>query len=306
MMTRPTEAEMSLIADIKLRRNTLSGQPLVIEGRLFSDDVRLEKFELENTQFINCNFVGCTMLQGTLRNVSFANCLFVANLWENGPWDEVSFSGCAWRGHFKMGSAAVKGNVRFDDCEFIGSTPEEMGYGGKADTFGAVGATDGDVSYSKCRFRHTYINGGTSLHVKSSILNECNLVAAAGARLLVEDVMGSGFIAIEAAKDIFSSINVRDSKFSGPLSLEDIRIGTGTFERLVADLNLSIVKADKIDVHNVTFISPDKADPQFRYGFDTQSARIGSLNIIDCDFRGPAATLCLGGEAEIRLDHVFD
>jgi len=302
-ITKPTREEMSFIADINLRRDVLKGQPLVIEGRIFSEEIRLNQFELENTKFLNCDFVGCTMLQGMLRNVSFENCAFVANIWDKGRWDDVSFLGCAWRGRFNMGPSEGKGKLRFDDCEFIGLTSKEMGYGGPADTFGAIGGTKGDVFYNNCRFAHTYINGGASLHIKSSILDDSRIFAGTGARLLMEDITGSGFVVVEGGQDIFfSSVIVRDSKFSGPLILKDVGIGTGTFERIVADLNLKIVRADTINIHDVTFFSPDSPNPQFRYGLHTQSARIGSLNIVDCNFRGPSSTLNLWGEAEYRLD----
>ena len=302
-MSAPTPQELELLRNIKARRTALGNKQLVIAGRLFDAETRLEDFELENTLFKDCDFEGCTMLQGVLRNVSFDNCRFISNVWEKGPWDNVSFSGCAWRGRFKMGSAALKGDLRFDDCEFIGYTPKEMGYGGPADTFGAVGANNGNVFYKNCRFAHTYIHGGALLNIKSSILDDCKLLAATGARLLVEGVTGSGLIDIEGGRDVvFSSVVVRDSKFSGALSFEDVQIGSGTFERLTADLTLEASRADTIDMRNVTFFSKDGANPGYRTGLDTRSAKIRILNILDCDFRGPAATLCLGGLQNIDLN----
>ncbi len=295
MVPKPTKEEMDLLGNIAARRAALKDQPLTITGRLFDHEMRLESFELENTHFSNCDFVGCTMLGGVLRNVSFTNCLFVANLWDEGQWDDVSFSGCAWRGRFNMGPALGSETLTFDDCEFIGSTAEEMGYGGPADYFGIIGGTAGDVLYNKCKFERTYINGGASLKIKASTIHESNLLAKKGSTLLVEDVAADGRIIVGSMAGDFSSVTIRKSKFARALILESAKIGVGLFEDVVADLNLCSVKAHSIDLRRVTFFSPAEPNPQYQYGLNLESAKIESMNIIDCTFQGKASALYLKG-----------
>lgn len=298
MIPVPTKEEIEFLGNIKIRRQVLKGAPLIITGRLFGKDLRLDSFELENTHFVDCDFVACTMLGGVLKGVHFTNCLFVANLWDEGQWDDVVFTGCAWRGRFNMGPSLGAKSVKFDDCEFIGSTSEEMGYGGPADYFGIIGGTNGDVLYQKCKFEHTYINGGATLKIISCTLNESVLVAKDNSLLLIEDVTADGLIRVGLGRGDFSSVTVRKSKFARALIFEGAKIGVGIFEDLVADLNLNIVKARSIDLRRVTFLSPVKENPQYQYGLNMESAKIGTLNITDCTFQGNSAALYLLGEEQ--------
>jgi uncharacterized protein YjbI with pentapeptide repeats len=296
MIPKPTKDEMDFLRNVVVRRTRLKDGPLEITGKLFDNEVRLDGFEWENTHFVNCDFVGCTMLGGALRNVRFTNCLFVANLWDKGQWDDVSFSSCAWQGRFNMGPSLGARTLIFEDCQFVGSTAEEMGYGGPADYFGIIGGTKGDVFYNKCTFERTYINGGASLRIKSCRLHESTLLAGTGSTLLVEDVTATGLIEIGSNAGDYSSVTIRRSKFARNLSLEGAKIGVGLFEDVAADLNLSIVKARSINLLRVTFLAPEDPNPQYQYGLNSESAKIGSMSITDCAFQGKGAALYLRGK----------
>jgi uncharacterized protein YjbI with pentapeptide repeats len=298
MIPVPTKEEIESLGNIDTRRTKLKGQPLIIQGKLFNKEIRLSAFELEDTQFIDCDFVESTMLGGVLRNVSFKNCLFVANLWTKGRWDDVSFTKCAWRGRFNMGPSLGERDLTFDDCEFVGATADEMGYGGPADYFGIIGGTDGNVSYRKCRFERTYINGGSVLSILDCKMKECVLVAKGEARLLVEQVAAEGGTKVGLGRGNFKSVTFKKSSFGSALIFEGAQMGVAIFEDVVADLNFTAVKASSIELNRVTFNSPAEPNPQFQYGLTMESAKVGTVSIVDCNFQGPKSGLHLLGEED--------
>jgi uncharacterized protein YjbI with pentapeptide repeats len=303
MIPLVSKEEIELLQNLDVRRTTLKDQPLIIRGRLFNKEFRLTSFELENTQFINCDFVESTMLGGKLRSVTFQNCLFIANLWDEGRWDDVSFTKCAWRGRFNMGPSLGDKNLTFDDCEFVGATAEEMGYGGPADYFGIVGGTNGDVSYRKCRFERTYINGGSSLSILDCKMNESVLVAKDEASLHVERVAADGVIKVGLGRGNFKSVKFKKSSFGSALIFQGAQMGVGIFEDIVVDLNLTGIKASSIELNRVTFCSPAEPNPQFQYGLMMESAKVGIVSIADCNFQGPKSGLhLLGAKDKIGIE----
>jgi uncharacterized protein YjbI with pentapeptide repeats len=295
---RVSKEEVELLRNLDTRRTNLKDKPLVVRGRLFDSEIRLSSFELENTQFIDCDFVRSTMLGGNLKNVVFQNCLFVANLWDEGRWDNVSFTKCAWRGRFNMGPSLGDKDLIFDDCDFVGATAKETGYGGPADYFGIIGGTNGNVFYRNSRFERTYINGGLSLSIVDCKMMESVLVAKDEAHLLVERVSAEGVIKVGLGRGKFNSVTVRNSTFGRSFIFEGTHMGIAIFEDVVADLNLSIVKASSIDLKRVKFNSPAEPNPQFQYGSAMESANVGKVSIVDCDFGGRKASLHLMGEKD--------
>ncbi len=303
MSYSPTTEEMEFLNDFDLRQSKLSASPLIIRNRIFDIKVRFDPFHWENTQFINCDFVQCLLFRGELKNVSFENCTFINIRFEESAWDDVSFVRCAGRGNFTMVADSGK-NALFDDCEFIGSTPKQLGYGGNADSFGGVGGTDGEVIYRKCHLERMVVNGGRSV-----IIQDCKMIDVIGsvdekATLLLQNIEGKGFVRFHAATQIFSSITVKASIFE-VLTFKDAMIENALFENIKADLDLSLTHASNITLRNVTFISEEKPKEDFRYGLDTNSAKIKNLTIENCLFEGKQVALNLLGNHDRGKNEVL-
>lgn len=131
MLTKISSDELQLLSNRKKEDRLNPGKRLKISGKTFDLDNRFDHFEWINVDFENCDFINCTMYGGVLRNVNFVDCLFFANNWDDEFWIDVSFQACAWRGPFDMGAPKGEGELKFVDCEFVGATEEELGYGGR-------------------------------------------------------------------------------------------------------------------------------------------------------------------------------
>ena len=298
-MVPPTVNEMALLQDVKLRRTSLKNRPLVIKNRVFDNSVRFQDFELEDTEFVNCDFLNCLMLDGILTNVRFINCLFFANRWTDGAWTNVQFKDCAWRGPFNMGPTIGEGTLRFDACEFVGSTLEELGYGGKADYFGSIGGTMGDVVYENSKFQRVFINGGKSLRISKCNFDDVVVDAQDDSEILLEDIEGRELLDL-GSHSVFAKVHVRRCVFNGPVTLSDAKMELGIFEDVVATLNFSRVKAKRIDLRRVSFKGTAKPDNIYLYGLITQSAKIDNFVIEDCAFVENGGALNLQGDLDDR------
>ncbi len=300
MAISPTPEEMAFLNNFDLRQTTFKDNPLVIRNRLFDHSVRFDPFQWENTQFIDCDFNECLLFHGILKNVRFENCAFATVRFEEGEWDSVSFIGCAARGNFNMGPRIGK-NTLFDDCEFIGTTPAQLGYGGVADSYGGIGGTNGAVLYRKCHLERVYVNGGSSLVIQDSKMIDAFGKAKKNATLLLQNVEGQGLVAFNGQTSIFSTVTVKNSNFK-VLSFEDATIGNASFENIRANLGLSIVKAENVMIKNVTLLSEEKPDKYLRYGLNTNSAKIKKLAIENCLFEGKQVALNLLGDRDMDKD----
>jgi hypothetical protein len=296
MMTQPLPEEILVLTDINQRRKKFPGAPLKVRGRVFDDRVQLDHFMWETTEFENCDFLGCTMLRGALGKVRFSNCLFVANRWDGGQWNDVTFVSCAWRGRFNMGVGGGTNVLRFEGCEFSGATPEEIGYGGRAEQYGIIGGTNGDVIYENCQFERMYINGGASLTLQQCTMRDVVIYAQDDARIFVANVVGKGLVNFGTGVGKFSSVSVKKSSFADSLVFESARIGSALFEDVTANLDLDIVTAESVVLRRMIFSSSTKPEAQFKYGLTSESAKIQSLRIEDCAFQGDGAALYLMGE----------
>ena len=299
-MLAPTDDEMALLQNIELRRTVLKDQPLLIRNRVFDHNIRLQRFALENTEFINCDFLSSVMLDGVLSNVRFFNCLFFANRWTDGSWTDLQFKDCAWRGPFNMGPSRGEGTLRFDGCEFVGSTLEELGYGGKADYFGSIGGTMGAVIYETCIFQRVFINGGMTLRISKCEFDDVVVDAQDKSEILIEDVVGRKLIDLGAHSGVFSKIHVRKCEFDSTVTLREAKMEVGLFEDVVATLDLAFVMATRIDLRRVAFKGKANPDASLMYGLIAESARIGSMVIEDCTFIEKGGALNLQGK---QKDH---
>ena len=300
LMQAPTNDEIALLSDIKIRRTVAKNQPLVIRNRVFDDHFRLQGFTLEDTEFVNCDFFSSIMLDGLLVNVRFTNCLFVANRWTDGAWTNVQFKDCAWRGPFNMGPVMGEGKLRFEDCEFAGSTFEELGYGGKAEYFGSIGGTMGDVVYQNCKFERVYINGGVSLRILKCKFEEVVVTAQNNSKILLEDVDGKELVEIGTFLGVFAKVHIRQCNFDSTVTLRGAKIELGLFEDLVATLDLALVKATRIELRRVSFKGEAKPEVGLMYGLIAETAKIGSMVIEDCTFVENGGALNLQGDEDQR------
>jgi uncharacterized protein YjbI with pentapeptide repeats len=307
-----TPEELQLLTDIEFRRKRATGKAVKISNRIFREDIRFDPFEWENIDFENCDFLGCMMFNGALTNVSFSNCLFFANRWDGGKWDDVSFRDCAWRGPFDMGTRNGEKSLKFDDCEFVGATAEELGYGGKSDYFGGIGGTNGSVIFNKCKFERTYINGGRATQFRNCHMNDVVIDGKDGSSMLLEDVTGIELIDFGTKTGVFSTVIIKRSVFQHMLTFDNSKIESAVFHDVKANLDLSRVKARSVDLLRMTFLGSEKPEPGFRYGFTSESAKISELRIEDCTFQGYGASLFLSGEEDMaesnakpkKKDHV--
>jgi uncharacterized protein YjbI with pentapeptide repeats len=290
----PTSEEMNLLSNIDLRRKEQAGMTIKISNRAFGNNIRFDHFEWEDIHFINCDFIGCLMFDGTLRNVRFTNCLFFANRWDGGRWEDVSFKECAWRGNFDMGVRNGDKTLTFEDCEFIASTAKELGYGGRSEYFGGIGGTNGSVLYQRCNFERTYINGGSSTELRDCNMLNVVVSAKVGSSILLEDIRASELV--DFRNKAFSTVAIKKSSFTDRLTFNNTKIDTAVFEDFKANLDLTLVKARSIELRRVTFVGPAEPKPQFKYGLTCESAKIFSLTIDDCSFQGRGAALFLSGE----------
>lgn len=303
MFAPPTNEEMELLQNFDLRQSKLSGSTLIIRNRIFDLNVRFDPFHWENTQFINCDFIQSILFRGVLNNVHFENCTFINIRFEESEWNDVIFAKCAGRGNFTLVADSGK-NAIFDDCEFIGSTPQQLGYGGISDSFGGIGGTDGEVIYRKCHLERVIVNGGSSV-----IIQDCKMIDVIGsadddATLLLQNIEGKGFVKFHGATQNFTSVTVKDSRFE-VLTFREANIRNGLFERVKANLGLSESHAHNIILKDVTFLSEEKPEEDFRYGLNTNSAKIQNLTIENCLFEGKQVALNLLGNDDLQKDEAL-
>lgn len=295
MSSPPTRDELELMADLAKRRIKLPGQPLRINNRLFDKNFQMDGFTLENTIFENCDFEGSIMTRGTLQQVKFNNCLFVANTFNKGVWNDVAFTGCASRGPIKMGAPDGK-NLSFDDCEFAGATPEEMGFGGRAEQYGSIGGTDGPVAYRKCQFTRMFINGGATLNLKDCQLNDVIIDAQDHAALALDHIKGKGFADFGTQSGKFSTVSVKNTDMDGVLIFDKASMTSAIMEDVKANIDLTRVHARSVTLKRITFVTGPKPEAHFEYGLHTTSAKIDALTLEDCTFEGALPTLYLAGK----------
>jgi uncharacterized protein YjbI with pentapeptide repeats len=295
-MAKPlSPEELELLSNVGSRRNKHQGARLKIRDRIFGGDLRLDEFEWENIDFEHCDFLNCVMLNGELRNVNFMDCLFLANRWGKGMWEDVSFKDCAWRGPFDMGTPSGVKVLKFDDCEFIGATAEELGYGGKSEYFGSIGGTNGNVLYQGCSFERTFINGGAATKFRGCKMRDVVVYGKDDSSMLLENVTADELVDFGTGLGVYSAIAIKNSKFGGTLTFEGAKIGSAVFEDVQANLDLTLVKANSIVLNRVTFLGSGTPEPEFQYGLTSQSAKIATLTIADCVFQGYGAFLFLSG-----------
>lgn len=296
-----SSSELVLLSDFEVRRKRFGEKQLNITNCLFDDDVRMESFTWENTEFVDCDFIGSTMLKGTLKNVRFKNCMFDSSTLKDGSWDNVVFSGCAARGKFNLGTA-YGGDLLVDDCEFIGATKEEIGYGGRSEQYGSIGGAGVNVVYQNCQFTRTYINGGKTLTIKNSTLSDVVIDAHDQSSLVLEGVKAQNVIDFGAGQGDYADVKIRKSTFENSLVFANAKIGTALFEDVQANINLNTVKAKEITLRRFTFLSPKTAKPHFRYGLAAESAKIAGLTIEDSSFAAGVAAIDLAGVEDSATD----
>jgi len=239
MLTSPTAAELNLLSSAGSTQQAHDkGAFFKISNRSFDGDVQFNEFVWSDIEFENCDFVNCSMMSGVVRNVRFVNCLFFANAWQDKIWENVYFRDCAWHGPFKMGAATGNGLTQFEECEFIGATAEELGYGGKTEYFGSIGGTDGKVMYRKCKFERTFIYGGQVTECLSSRMSDVVIYGQDNSEILFDNILASNLVNL--GNNHFSVVNVKSSTFSDRLTFEDTTIGSAVFENVIANLDLTI------------------------------------------------------------------
>lgn len=295
MLTNPTAAELKILSSTKPHQVESVGEiTLKISNRTFSGEVQLNEFIWNDIEFENCDFINCSMTRGTIRNARFINCLFFANLWQDRNWENVSFRDCAWHGPFKMGARKGGELIQFEECEFIGATAEELGYGGRVEYFGSIGGTNGKALYRQCKFERTFVHGGLSTEFLKSEMSDVVFYGQDNSRVVLENVIGSGVV--ELGNNIFTTVKFKESIFSDRLTLEGATIGAAVFEEVNANLDLSMVKAESIVLAHVTFNGSEEPKPQLQYGLNCESSKIKRLTIENCSFSRLGAELHLSGE----------
>jgi uncharacterized protein YjbI with pentapeptide repeats len=299
----PSQEEMGMLSNFILRRQRLGERKLKLEGRLFDSNIRMVAFSLENTEFVDCDFMGSTMLEGDLQNVRFTNCLFDASRWDDGSWENVYFTGCVFRGPFNVGPKRGKKSLQFESCTFEGATAKKSGYGGRSEYFGSIGGTEGDVLYDKCAFSRTYINGGSHLTLRDCQMNETVISARDDCQAIFERINAIGVIDVGAGAGNFSSFQIRQSTFADLLTFKGGRIGALILEDVTVDLLLNSLKANSVNLTRVTFICEKKIVKTFQYGLQTESAKIGKMIVSDCVFDGHVPAMYLYGRKD-RTDAV--
>jgi len=295
MLTNPTAGELEILSSTGthlLGRH--SNGPIKITNRSFSGEVQFDQFYWSNIEFENCDFINCSMTRGTLLNVRFVNCLFFANMWQDRNWENISFHGCAWHGPFKMGASKGEKSIQFEECEFVGATERELGYGGRAEYFGAIGGTNGRALFRKCKFERTFIYGGLSTECVNSKMLDVGIYVEESSKILFENVTASGLI--DLGNNNFSTVVFKQSTFSDRLTFEGATIGSALFEEINANLDLSAVKAASVFLKRVTFTGPLQPKPRFQYGLNCESSKIEHLEIDNCSFEGANPELYLSGE----------
>lgn len=274
-----------------------------ISGRIFNKNLRFEKYYWKDIEFINCDFIGCTMLSGALVNVKFSNCLFFANAWHGKVWEDVYFEDCAWRGPFRMTANGGKKNICFDRCEFVGATAEEIGYGNEAEQYGVIGGTSGGVRYENCSFERVFINGGMFTELESCSVCDAVLYGKDNSSLALKHITGKKKVRVDEGN--FLNVIVKKSNFEDLLSFNEAKIEHAVFEDVIANLDLTLLKAKTVEIRHMTFSSPVSPKQGYQYGLVCESAKIGKLDIVNSSFQGPEAALFLQGEKQ-RTDETDD
>jgi uncharacterized protein YjbI with pentapeptide repeats len=294
MSSKISAEEMRLLSGDK--KNEPNGQKsrLKITGGTFDADVRFDHFEWVDVDFDSCDFINSSMYNGVLRNVKFVDCLFFANTWNDELWNDVSFRECAWRGPLDMGASQGTRDLKFFDCEFLGATEEELGYGGKAETYGSIGGTNGSVDFQNCSFVRTYINGGNVTIYRHCKTRDVVVYEKDNSSISVRNLTATGLVDVSNGK--FSRVSIADSEFEGRLTFNDTRCETALFENIKVNLDLTLVKAKSVEVKGVTFVGADSRESTFQYGLTCELAKLGQLTIIDCNFQGYGARFHLSGE----------
>jgi uncharacterized protein YjbI with pentapeptide repeats len=298
MSTKISAKELVLLSGSNRSANNDQRSRLKITGKTFDADVRLDHFEWVGVDFESCDFINSSMYNGVLRDVRFMDCLFFANTWDDELWNDVSFQGCAWRGPFDMGASQGGGDLKFLDCEFSGATEEELGYGGKAETYGSIGGTNGRVNYNNCSFVRTYINGGSSTAYYGCKMRDVVVYGKDSSSIAFKELNAAGLVDVSNGK--FSSVTVVDSEFHGRLTFNDTYVEVALFENIQVNLDLTLVKAKTIDVKGVTFIGADSPNSSLQHGLTCELAKIEQLTVIDCNFQGYGGRFHLSGEAPPR------
>lgn len=294
MLSPLTLEESKFLSQIEQRRTNLGGRRLKISNRVVDNNERYENFTWENTDFENCDFIGCSMFAGFLKDVHFSNCLFYEVRWDGGRWEEVTFRDCAWSGAFDMGVEEGRTTLSFESCEFIGSTKEELGYGSKADYFGGIGGTDGEVIYHRCKFERTYINGGRKTLIRDCGFKNVVISGQPDSAITLDKVAAAELVNFGSGN--FSNVTIKNSVFSSRLTFNDATIEKALFENLHVNLDLTSVKAKSIQIRNVEFTGATIPKSGIQYGLTSESAKISSLTIDSCSFGGHGSALYLSGE----------
>jgi len=294
-MTTPlSQDEIAILSSNHTLRQAKDNSRIKICNRVLDIDIRFDNFVWSKVDFENCDFINCSMYHGMLQDVQFLNCLFFSNTWRHGTWENVLFKDCAWKGPFNMGAPKGVGTVSFLDCEFVGATEEELGYGGKAETFGSIGGTNGNVNYQHCGFKRVYINGGSA-----TIFDRCEMLDVVifgknGSSIFFNKLTAAGLVDVSNGR--FSSVRIADSEFKGRLTFNDTHIEKALFENVKVNLDLTLVKANSVEVKGVTFVGAESPKSTLQYGLTCELAKLEQLAVIDCRFQGYGARFHLSGE----------
>ena len=294
MITPLSPDEIAILSNKEILRKGSDEARIKISNRVLDIDVRFDNFVWSKVDFENCDFVNCSMYNGVLQDVQFSNCMFFSNTWRHGTWEDVSFKECAWRGPFNMGAPRGAGTLSFVDCEFVGATEQELGYGGKTETFGSIGGTNGNVNYQKCSFKRVYINGGSATIFDSCEMLDVVIFGKNGSSIFFNKLTAVGLVDVSNGK--FSNVKVADSEFKGRLTFNDTHIEKALFENVNVNLDLTLVKANSVEVKGVTFVGAESAKSTLQYGLTCELAKLEQLAVIDCRFQGYGARFHLSGE----------
>ena len=256
--------------DPALRTKETNDSLLTIKGALFSG-VNFQYLTWRNIHFVDCDFAGGY----EIKLEAMANCVFegckIVGIHDFGEMNSVRFYKYLSGSNSNWGGNVGSKNVMFEECQFIGDTPDRNHQG-------AIG-TYGEASFLNCKMKWFGITGDTGVTIKGCELEDVNCSPNAskgdGAPVLIENSKLRGTFDMVPAS--LQSLTIRDTVIDN-LDLSGATIkGDTLMERVVADrMNLAVTSGGAISLRSV------KVNGSGQKVFYLAANRFSSVLLDDC------------------------